>query len=472
MPRFLRALTLFVLATTLAVAVAQPAAGLTRADAPWLAFGQTAHAAPAQVQPGPIVRQAFDLLMDRFVVPPESGAVLNGGLDAAEEYLQAKGIGHALPERPAWTNDRSADWPLFLAAYDTIAQKAGSAIPRADLDQAAVAGMARALREGHTYYMSPDDFRDTLAQLNNRESFVGIGVVMTQDRAVTEVIENSPAEAAGLRIGDEIVVVNGESIEGLPVNEASAKIRGEEGTTVDLGIRREGVATVIPFTITRAPISRDWVNARVLDGNVGYLQLRTFPVNSDAMRSLNRAMNRFSEAKVNALVIDLRNNGGGSVDTGQDVASLFLAEHTPIYQRLDRRGGEATVRTWGERWDRDVPIAVLTNQNSGSMAEILAAALQETGVARVFGTKTAGVVSATVFHPLSDGSGLAVTVQLIKTGQGRVLNEIGLEPDQVVEIDAEELRRGRDNQLEAAVSYLRDEIAARANVQQATVGAR
>src|SRR3712207_4957593 len=167
-----------------------------------MALDSIAHAAPAQVQPGPIVKQSFDLLMDRFVVPPDSGTVLNGGLDAAEAHLQAKGIGHALLERPAWTNRRAADWPLFLAAYDTIAQKAGASIPRAELDRAVVAGMAESFKEGHTYYLPPEAFKEAQAQLTNQYRYAGIGVSMNRELVVTEVFEGSPAEAGGVQVGD------------------------------------------------------------------------------------------------------------------------------------------------------------------------------------------------------------------------------------------------------------------------------
>lgn len=471
MPRLFRALTFFLLATTLAFTAAQPAAGLARADAPWLTLDSLTQSAPAQAQPGPIVRQSFDLLMDRFVVPPESGVVLNGGLDAAEEYLQAKGIGHALPERPVWTNDRNADWRLFLEAYDTIAQKAGAAIPRADLDRVAVSGMAESFNEGHTYFLPPELFREAQAQLTNQYRYAGIGVTMNRDLVVTEVFEGSPAEASGVQVGDQLVAVEGESVEGMTTAETSTRVRGETGTQVTISLRREGVAEPVSLTLTRAQISMDWVRTRVLDGNVGYLRIRTFP-GPEALPLFRRAMDRLSAANVSALIIDVRGNGGGSVTTGEEVASQFLPDGTPIYQQIDRRERGRTGVAWGGDWGRDVPIAVLTDGGSGSMSEILAAALQENGIARVFGTKTAGVVAGTTFHPLSDGSGLSVTFLIIKSGQGRVLNDVGLQPDEVVELDTEQLRLGRDNQLEAALTYVQQQSATRTGSQPATAGAR
>jgi carboxyl-terminal processing protease len=206
------------------------------------------------------------------------------------------------------------------------------------------------------------------------------------------------------------------------------------------------------------------MRARILDGNIGYLQIRQFAV-PDGLPIFNRAMTRFADANITALIIDVRNNPGGSVPTGEEILSRLLPDNRPIYRTVDRRG-EHTVSTWGDYWNHNIPIAVLTNGVSSSMSEILAAALQENGVARVIGTKTAGAVAAGVPVPLADGSGLLVTVQVITSPSGRVLNEVGLEPDQVVELDPEQFRVGKDTQLDAALSYVREQIAARAASSQ------
>ena len=266
-------------------------------------------------------------------------------------------------------------------------------------------------------------------------------------------------QAAGLKPGDQLIAVNGENIEGLTPAETSTRVRGEPGTTVTLTLRRNGVADPLVKTMTRATIAIDWMRARILEGGIGYLQIRQFAI-PDALPLFNKAMDQFAAANIRALIIDVRSNPGGSVATGEEIASRLMPDERPIYQQVDRRG-ERTVYTWGDYWKRDIPIAVLTNGGSGSMSEILAAALQENGLAKVIGTKTAGAVAAAIPSPLADGSGLLVTVQMINTPSGRVLNEVGLEPDMVVELDPDLFRIGRDTQLEAALGYVRDEIAAR-----------
>jgi len=457
----------------LAAGAVQPAT-LARADHPFAALDPATYAAPAQARPSPIVRQAFDLLMDRFVVPPSSDTLLNAGLDGAERFFAAKGLGHALAARPEWTGDRGSDWQLFLGAYDTLAQKAEGAIPLVDLDRVIVSGMAESFREAHTHYLPPDVHRMMQEQLRDRVQYTGIGIQLNSERVVTDVFEDGPADRAGMRRGDEIVAVDGVGLEASNPQETSVKLRGDEGTSVRLGIRRGEGTPPIELSLTRAPVSIAWVRARILDGNVGYLQIRTFPIpDSQVLPLFRQAMQRFKDVGVGAIVIDVRGNSGGSVTTGESILSEFLPDNTAVYRQVSRRGTERVGTTWGGNGTgRDMPIAVLADSASGSMSEILASALQENAGAKVFGTKTAGAVAASNVFPLTDGSGLSVTILTITTGKGRVLNEIGLEPDSVVELDAEQLRRGRDNQLDAALSYVRQKVSARSTGEPAPAAAR
>jgi len=407
-------------------------------------------------RPGPVVQQAFGLLMDHFVTAPESGDVLNGALDGAHFYLESKEVSDPLAARPAFTGDRRGDWQLFVQAYSRVAQALGSKGTRDELDHAVVDGMAKSFKEAHTYYMSPDEFSRQQSDLQNRNRYAGVGIAMSQDLIVTDVFEGSPAESAGIMPGDKLLAVNGESIEGLTPADTSTKVRGEAGTPVTLTIRRVGTPDPIDKTMIRAMISIQWIRAKILDGGIGYLRIQTF-ANPEALPVFNQAIQKFIDADIKALVIDVRDNSGGAVATGEEIASRLIPDDKPIFRQIDRRRGEHTVTSWGEYWHKDIPMAVLTNENSASMSEILASALQENGIARVFGTKTAGAVAAGIPYPLVDGSGLLVTVQTIVSGQGKVLNQVGLDPDEVVALDLDQLRQGKDNQLDAAVTYVREQ---------------
>jgi len=461
-PRTLRPL-IFIVLLAFGLTIAQPfvasatALPVTLSDA----LAGTALAADQQqpagsARPGQVVQQAFGLLMDHFVTAPNSGDVLNGALDGMHTFLESKQVADPLAERPPFTGDRRSDWQLFLTAYGRMAQALGDKAPRELLDRASIDGMAKSFKEQHTYYMSPDEFSRQQTDLQNRNRYAGVGIAMSQDLVVTDVFEGSPAEAAGVLPGDKLLAVNGESIDGLTPVETSTKVRGEAGTPVTITFRRIGTPDPIEKTIIRATISIQWLRARILDGGIGYLRIQTF-ANPDALPVFNQAMQRFIDADIRALVIDVRDNSGGAVATGEEIASRLIPDDKPLFRQIDRRRGERTVTSWGEYWKHDVPMAILTNENSASMSEILASALQENGIARVFGTKTAGAVAAGIPYPLADGSGLLVTVQTITSGQGKVLNEVGLEPDEVVTLDLDQLRQGKDNQLDAAVTYVREQ---------------
>lgn len=456
MPRTLRHLT-FLFVVMFGLTIVQPLPATAAAATPFTTDVDVQQGdGPNRIQPGRIVRQAFDLLMDRFVIPPKSGNVLNGGLDGAHFFLESKMVPDPLSERPPFTGDRQEDWRLFVPAYQQVAEALGDKAPREVLDRVIVDGMARSFKEAHTYYMPPEIFSQQMAELQNRNRYVGIGIQMNPDLIVTDVFEGSPAEAAGVQVGDQVIAVNGESVEGLTTTETSSRVRGDPDTQVTLTFKRTGSEPLVK-TMTRATIAIEWLRARVLDGGIGYLRIRAFAI-PEQLPLFNQAMDKFSQANIRALVIDVRDNVGGALATGEEIASRLMPQDSPIYKQIDRRG-ERTVSTWGAPRDREIPVAILTNGNSGSMSEILAAALQENGIARVIGTKTAGAVAAGLPYPLADGSGLLVTVQMINTPHGRVINEVGLEPDQVVELDPAAFRAGKDTQLEAALSYVREKVA-------------
>ena len=451
--------TLLVLRLLLVLMVVATQSAAVVVDARPLSLATEA-GARAEVEPSPIVPQAFNLLMDRFVFPPNSADVLNGGWSGGLTALGERGAQELPEDRPAFTNQRESDLRLFTSRYPELVEAAEGKLDKTELDRAIVRGMAASMNEGHTYYLTPEEMQAQMSRIRDTFRYAGVGISLNQERRVTDVFEDSPAEAGGIRPGDQIVAVDGVLIEGLPSGELSQRIRGEAGTPVELTIRRVGMAEPIVLRLVRAQVKVAWLSARMLDDGIGYLKIRTFPT-PDALGPFREAMARFEDADIAALVIDVRGNPGGVVDSGVEVASRFI-RNGPLYQRLDRSGGERTVTAFGDYWNRDTPIAVLTDGNSGSMSEILASAIRENGVGRVIGTRTAGNVAGTTPYPLQDGSGLAVTGWVIRSGLGKTLNGVGLEPDQVVELDPQQLAAGRDNQLDLALEYLRDESAARA----------
>jgi carboxyl-terminal processing protease len=271
---------------------------------------------------------------------------------------------------------------------------------------------------------------------------------------VDYVFSGSPAEAAGILIGDRILEIDGQPAEDLAATDAVTLIRGEAGTIVNLKLARDGDIDLWDLPIVRDSIRVPSIEARMID-EVGYIAIRGFPgpgLYEDVVSQLGTLQLQGAQS----LVIDLRGNSGGRLDVGTRVAALFLPEGTPVYTQTTRRGRTATETTASSlQWSQ--PVAVLIDSGTASMGEILAAALQEQGMAPLIGATTAGSVAGSLVVPLSDGSALQVTTLRIDSGHGRVLNRIGVEPD--MEVDP--TPSAADAALDAAMSYLRNQVRAR-----------
>ncbi|MFN8524350.1 MAG: S41 family peptidase [Chloroflexota bacterium] len=426
-------------------ALASPPAGLTSGLERVLADSAST---------APVLSEGYQKLLDFFVLPLKSGDILDAAWDAGVTALSQAGAGAPTGDRPRFSNQKDADWKTFAESYAELVQLADGKLDRAILDRVILAGMAASAHENHTRFISKEQFKEAQSAISNNVRYGGIGARFNRELVVIEVFDGSPAARQGLRPGDQLLQVDGASVEGQTPTEASARVRGEIGTSVTLTVRRSGELASLAFT--REEIKLDWLVARVSDDGIGFMTVRQFP-SPQAIGAFNKAIETFQAQDVSALVIDLRGNSGGSVDTGEQMLSRFI-KSGPLYQRIDRRGGQRTVQAFGDHWGKNVPIVVLTDGGSGSMSEIFAAAMQENGVARVLGTKTAGSVAASVYHPLSDGSAMQIAHSLIKSSQGKTLDNSGLEPDEVVELDAAALRAGRDTQREAAVDYLRRQV--------------
>jgi carboxyl-terminal processing protease len=275
---------------------------------------------------------------------------------------------------------------------------------------------------------------------------------------VLEVFDGSPAAKAGIRTGDKIVEVDGESVAGGTSENAISRIRGTLGSTVEVVVERRGSPQPLRFTLERAEIKLAFVRWDVIqrpDGRkVGYLQIRGFPEPSVDER-VGQALAEIDQRQVDGLVLDLRGNSGGRIDVGMKVASRFLRDGV-VFQQIDRNGRERQVRpTTGQYWERTMPIVALVDGGTASMGEILASALQESGAARVVGTQTAGSVAGARLFPLANGGALQITVLTITSGRGTVLNDVGLKPDVAIDLSDDDLLGGVDVQLETGIRNLR-----------------
>ena len=292
-------------------------------------------------------------------------------------------------------------------------------------------------------------------------NFVGIGIYMVQDTESNRImvlspIKNSPAERAGIKPGDLIMSVNGEECTADDMTAISTKIKGEEGTTVKLQILR-GEET-LDFEIKRENIVVNPVEGEVLENNIGYIEFSSFDENT--AEEFKTKFEELQSKEITSLIIDLRNNGGGIVDEALQIADYIADKDSVLLYEVDKDNNETV-----EKSENDpiinMPIIILTNENTASSSEILAGALKDLGKAKIVGTKTYGKGVIQQILTLPDGSGLKITTEKYLTPNRTEINEIGIEPDEIVELpedvdDVFNIDRSKDTQLQKAIQMLKE----------------
>lgn len=320
----------------------------------------------------------------------------------------------------------------------------------------AISGMLESLEDSHAVYFTAEQYEYFNEQ--NMGTFYGIGITISNDGddlVVNSVIEGTPAARAGLQPGDLIVEIDGEARSRWDVDEAVLRIRGEEGTTVVLGIRREGAEELIDYTIERAKIDVPNVESEMLEGDIGYVSLVSFT--QVAAADVRAAIEELEADGAQGYVLDLRNNPGGLLSASVDVSSLFIPDGV-IVTVEDRKGQVEKHRASGETVTDD-PLVVLVNGNSASASEIVAGALQDYGRATLVGEQTFGKGSVQQIEELSFGGAVKLTIAHYLTPEGRAIDKIGLTPDVVVEMEHGLINdREADAQLQKALEVLRDEL--------------
>ena len=309
-----------------------------------------------------------------------------------------------------------------------------------------------------SYYISAEDMAAYQEDKNNAYVGIGVTVLLNEDEGgitITDVTPEGPADQAGLKIGDVIIAVEGESTTELGMDETKNRIRGEEGTEVTLTIRRDG--TEQDVTITRATIAVQVVKYELLEDGVGYIKIANF--NENCARDSIAAIEALMAQGAQGLVFDVRYNPGGYKSELVELLDYILPEG-PLFRAVDYTGAEDV--DYSDADCIDIPMAVLINGDSYSAAEFFAVALQEYGVATVVGTQTTGKANFQSTFVLSDSSAVAVSVGHYQTPNGVTLEGVGVTPDKIVEVDEEtyyaiyygEIETSEDAQLQAAISAL------------------
>ena len=327
-----------------------------------------------------------------------------------------------------------------------------------ELIDGALKGYVNALGDPYTTYYTKEEMKEIMEETNG--NFVGIGIYMTENIKenvimVIKPIENSPAEKAGILPGDIITKINDVEYTGDKLEEASNKIRGEEGTKVKLEIYRNGETK--EFEITRKKVVISHITTKVLEDNIGYIAISEF--DGDCANEFKTKYKELEKKGITKLIIDIRNNGGGIVDKSLEIANTMIEKGSTLLITKDKKNNEDITKAT-ENPIINMPVVVLTNEYSASASEILAGALKDNNKATLVGTKTYGKGIIQELNKLSDGSGLKVTVSEYYTPNHTAINKIGITPDVEVELSDEakkqlNLEEKDDNQLQKAIEILK-----------------
>jgi len=310
-----------------------------------------------------------------------------------------------------------------------------------DLIYGALKGMLSSL-DPHSQFMDPETYNELKVETEGK--FGGLGIEITiKDGLLTIVtpIDDTPAWKAGVKANDRIVKINGEITRDMTLTDAVKRMRGKPGEAVTLTIMRESEKKVLEFKIVRDIIRiKDIKEARILEGGIGYIRLIEFRENTAS--DINSALDRLKREGMNSLILDLRNNPGGLLDTAVKVAERFTEKGKMIVytkSRKDTQNLEFISRSSNPILD--IPIVILINEGSASGSEIVAGSLKDNKRAIVLGVKSFGKGSVQTVIPLSDGSALRLTTSKYYTPSGKEIHEKGIEPDIVVEEGKIELKK-------------------------------
>lgn len=316
------------------------------------------------------------------------------------------------------------------------------------MTETAIKGYVAGLKDDYSEYLTKEEYEELLISITG--DYVGIGIYMSQDVEgniiVVSPIVGSPAEEAGLQAGDIITAINGESCSEMDLDTASSKIKGQEGTTVELEILRENEK--LNKTVERRTVEIQDSRSEILEGNIGYIQLTTF--DEGCADNVEQYLLDFQNQGINSVIIDLRDNTGGVVTEAIDFAELFV-KRGDIIMRSYNKADNVTLTKSNNTKPVDMEIVILVNEYSASATEIVTAALKDNEVATIVGTTTYGKGVMQEVMPLFDGA-LKVTTEEFKTPNGNEINRIGIMPDEIVEdnVDTEE-----DEQLQKAIEILK-----------------
>ena len=320
------------------------------------------------------------------------------------------------------------------------------------LVEGAIEGMLATLDDPNTRYLPPEQENDARNSIQGEIEGIGAEVTEAEDGSIVIVspYEGSPAEDAGLQPGDILLEADGVPLTGMPVSEAAALVRGPAGTVVNLTIVRDG--ETVQVEVTRGIIRVPSVRGEILENNIAYARLSRFGDNS--IEEMNALLTELLAQNPTGLILDLRGNPGGTLETAVGIADDFLPEGLILMEQFGNQT-EKTFESTDEGVAEDIPLVILINGGSASASEVLAGAIRDRERGVLIGTTSYGKGTVQTWWSLSNQGGLRITTARWLTPNGSWVHGEGLEPDFFVSLpDVETAEEFADTQLEAAVDYL------------------
>jgi carboxyl-terminal processing protease len=357
----------------------------------------------------------------------------------------------------------AVDFTLFWKAWNIVnekyvkTRKATSTATDQDRIYGAIKGMVDSMGDPYTTFFPPQQALQFQTEIDG--NFEGVGMEMGMKEGILTVItplKGSPAEKAGIKIGDKILKINGQ-VANMSIDEAIKAIRGKKGTTVELTIMRAGLDKPIEYKIVRDVINLPTLDTKI-DQKNGIFIIHLYTFSAQSANLFRTALRDFVNSGTNKLILDLRGNPGGFLDASIDIASWFLAPGQVVVREDYGKGKPETVeKSFGYNIFNDsLKMVILIDGGSASASEILAGALSEHGKAKLVGTKTFGKGSVQELINITPDTALKVTIARWLTPNGKSISEEGLAPDVEVKVTEDDIKNQRDPQMEKAIELLKN----------------
>ncbi len=412
--------------------------------------------APAQAAEAALVLAALEILRDNHVDKPDPIRLLVAALDGIRGELTRAGVSETLADLPTDTETNAR--ATFLARLEQAIRLAQGKRSETELQYSAAEAMVVSLGGPQSDFLTPAQVAEkTRRQQQGQLGFAGIGAVMTEREGriyLWHVFPGSPAARAGLRDLDRLLAVEGQSTQGMTLDDVVRLVRGAQGTVAAVTVQRAGQKEPLTFSVTREPIATPPIEYTLSEGGVGYVRLPA-SLPSRSGEQLRQALQEMREHGMAGLVIDIRGGSLGFYSALDAVAETILPAGSRIYRTHTAHGTTMRETQATALVDQSVRLVVVVDGTTQALGTLLAAAIQEHRRGTVVGVRTSGVGQSGQAFPLPGGAEVWVKTFVVTTGAGVNLVARGVEPDVVVALGVEDIEQGIDAQLQRALQIVR-----------------